>query len=280
MKKIYHSSKVTRNIIVALTFAVFLIASGCYTIAYIIQSTGITPNSTFDVKLCIKSNEKWGYDDYVIGYGILGILLPEGWTVKDSVPFFKAAHINSYVEEGFLCYNNDVVSFLRYSLSSPPEGYYWWGAKSINEIDLAYFDSGYVHVTFKTDEKIGEFNLKYFLGDDNVWNKSSNNDLFTIITQSEFIPVKVGITQNSEPIQADMEWKLYPNPATNQVTFVWSQKYELLNLKLYQINGNCVLHREIFSNETVSLENLPKGVYLYKLSDRKLILNTGKLVIE
>jgi hypothetical protein len=73
---------------------------------------------------------------------------------------------------------------------------------------------------------------------------------------------------------------VYPNPATNLVTFTWDARYDRLNLKIYHLTGVCFLDREIYSNEIVSLYKLSKGVYIYKLSDHKQMLKTGKLVIE
>jgi uncharacterized protein YceK len=280
MKKIYNSSKLTRNIFIAFIFAFFMVAGGCYTIAYIIQPTEVTPNSSFDVKICVKPDENWASDELNVGYGILGILLPKGWTVKDSARYLSAVPQNFYASKGFFCYNNDVVSFLKNAMPDPPSGYYWWGAKSTSMISLTYFDSGYVNVTIKTDAKIGEFNVKYVLGDDNEWNKSFEYNPYTLITKSEFIPVRVGITTNNESVPLDAEWEVYPNPATNQVTFTWNNYFEKLNLKIYQVTGACVSEKEINSNETVSLGNIPKGMYLYQLADKKQILKTGKLVIR
>lgn len=280
MKKNYNFPKSAKMIILAFIFTILLVASGCYTIAYITQPTEVAPNSTFDVKVCVKSDENWGYDDYVIGYGIFGILLPEGWTVKDSVPFFKAAFINSYNVNGFFCYNDDVVSFLNNSLSTPPEGYYWWGAKSINRIDLAYFDSGYVNVTLKTDEKIGDFNIKYILGDDSDWNKSILLNPYTIIDNKSFKINVVDMPVNAENIPVDMDIQVFPNPAINQVTFTWETGYNQLNLKIFQLTGACVTDKVIKSNETVHLGKIPKGIYLYELLDKKQILKTGKIIIQ
>lgn len=74
--------------------------------------------------------------------------------------------------------------------------------------------------------------------------------------------------------------RVYPNPATDRITFTWNQNYKTLQLKLFQLTGACLFDREVSSNETINLEKLPKGIYLYKLSDKKQILNSGKLVIQ
>jgi hypothetical protein len=76
------------------------------------------------------------------------------------------------------------------------------------------------------------------------------------------------------------DFSVYPNPATNQVTFTWNNNFEKLNLKIYQVTGACVIDREITSNESVTLEGIPKGMYIYKLSDGIHHDKSGKLVIE
>jgi hypothetical protein len=103
------------------------------------------------------------------------------------------------------------------------------------------------------------------------------------IQKSEYFYSLVPVAQ---PLISGLDNKLngtiivYPNPATNQVTFAWDTRYDRLNLKIYNLTGTCFLDREISSNEIISLKNISKGVYIYKLSDHKQMLKTGKLVIE
>ena len=73
---------------------------------------------------------------------------------------------------------------------------------------------------------------------------------------------------------------LYPNPAREQVTITWGGKYERLNLKLYHVTGACVLEREFSSGAIISLGNLQKGIYIYRLSDENHPVRSGKLVIQ
>jgi len=77
-----------------------------------------------------------------------------------------------------------------------------------------------------------------------------------------------------------LEFTLYPNPVTDQITFTWNEGLPVLNLKIYLITGACVIDKEIFSNETVHLEKLNTGVYLYKLTDKNTVLKSGKLIIK
>lgn len=73
---------------------------------------------------------------------------------------------------------------------------------------------------------------------------------------------------------------VFPNPATDQVTFTWNASYDQLYLKIFGLTGACVIDMEIQSNEPVQLNKLTSGVYLYKLADKENILQSGKLVIR
>ena len=84
------------------------------------------------------------------------------------------------------------------------------------------------------------------------WNKSSEYDPYTLITKSEFIPVRVGISANSESVPLDSELEIYSNLPTKQVTFAWNNNFEKLNLKIYKVTGACAIEKEINSNETAS----------------------------
>jgi hypothetical protein len=71
---------------------------------------------------------------------------------------------------------------------------------------------------------------------------------------------------------------VYPNPATESVSFSWKGNYEILTLELYQVTGARVLEQITSSGKSVSISNLKKGVYLYKLMDGKQFVKTGKLI--
>jgi hypothetical protein len=76
------------------------------------------------------------------------------------------------------------------------------------------------------------------------------------------------------------EFAVFPNPATDQITFSWPSVSEQLNLKIIQLTGACVTNRQIRSKETISLEDLPMGIYIYQISDKQQLLKAGKLVVE
>jgi hypothetical protein len=71
---------------------------------------------------------------------------------------------------------------------------------------------------------------------------------------------------------------VYPNPATESVSFSWKGNYEILTLELYQVTGARVLEQITSSGKSVSISNLGNGVYLYKLMDGPKLIKTGKLI--
>ncbi len=276
MRTIFTSSKKIRKILITFSFGIFLIAGGCYTIKYVVQPDIVAPNSAFNVKIVIRADENLDPADFWPACGYLGILLPDGWKVKDSIPYSKASgNIN---HEGIFYYHASVTSFLKSNVEPPPAGYHWWGAISNDIIQLYYSDTGFVNLTITTDAKVGQFKIKYVFGDDTDWNKQKNTDLFGIVTESEFIPIKVDLVQKSEVNLKNEELEVYPNPATDAVTFSWNNKYNQLNLKIYQINGTCVIDRKISSQENIPVKNLQKGMYLYKISNGNQLIKSGKLI--
>jgi hypothetical protein len=76
------------------------------------------------------------------------------------------------------------------------------------------------------------------------------------------------------------EISIYPNPATESITFDWLNNPELLNLEIFSIHGQQIFNKTINKNNPVSVKNLNKGIYFYRLSDHRKIMNTGKLVIK
>ena len=71
---------------------------------------------------------------------------------------------------------------------------------------------------------------------------------------------------------------VYPNPATESVTFLWKDNYDGLDLEIYQMTGARVLAQRAFSGKSVPVSQLGNGVYFYKLQDGNQPVFSGKLV--
>jgi hypothetical protein len=75
-------------------------------------------------------------------------------------------------------------------------------------------------------------------------------------------------------------YQMYPNPASETITFTWQDNPVELSLEIYNIYGQKVFEKVVIKNNPVSIETLNNGVYFYRLSDCEKIKDTGKLVIK
>jgi hypothetical protein len=73
-------------------------------------------------------------------------------------------------------------------------------------------------------------------------------------------------------------FSVYPNPASDLVSFRWKGNYENLNLQMYQITGVKALEQMTFPGEIISISRLENGIYFFKLLNGNQIVNAGKLI--
>jgi hypothetical protein len=69
-------------------------------------------------------------------------MLPEGWTVEDSIPYTIISENPSLNNTGFLIYDPVHSKTLKDSIPAMP-GYYWWGAITDRIAELTSLDSFY-----------------------------------------------------------------------------------------------------------------------------------------
>ncbi|MGX7668677.1 S8 family serine peptidase [Flavobacterium pedocola] len=72
-------------------------------------------------------------------------------------------------------------------------------------------------------------------------------------------------------------FRVYPNPAQNQIGITFSETISRVKISFYNSLGQVVLEKTIENNQTVSLDNLNSGVYLYKITSDTLSAS-GKLI--
>ncbi len=73
---------------------------------------------------------------------------------------------------------------------------------------------------------------------------------------------------------------VFPNPASETVTFNWDEKYTRLNLEIYDLTGKRLISRSIDNNETISVDDLSRGMYLYKLTENNDLIHAGKISLR
>jgi YD repeat-containing protein len=74
--------------------------------------------------------------------------------------------------------------------------------------------------------------------------------------------------------------QIYPVPASESLTFSWEDAYARLKLEIYDLTGKRVISRSVDNKETLAVEQLSGGIYLYKLSQDEALIYSGKLSIE
>jgi len=70
---------------------------------------------------------------------------------------------------------------------------------------------------------------------------------------------------------------IYPNPATETITFSWGEEFSLLNLEIYDLTGKQIISRSLENNELIRVDGLSRGLYIYKLSENKHLIDVGKI---
>lgn len=74
------------------------------------------------------------------------------------------------------------------------------------------------------------------------------------------------------------EFRFYPNPTSESVTFNWKENNRLLTVKMYQVTGAKVVEQDIRVGQEISLSKLVNGVYLFKLMNGQKVVYAGKLI--
>lgn len=72
---------------------------------------------------------------------------------------------------------------------------------------------------------------------------------------------------------------VYPNPTSDFIKFKIGISNDQYTFQMVDLNGKRVVSRQVNDNSSISIKNLPKGVYLYKLLLKDKVIN-GKVVVK
>jgi hypothetical protein len=78
----------------------------------------------------------------------------------------------------------------------------------------------------------------------------------------------------------DIETKhidVYPNPATDNISITLPENVSQVVFILYDMQGKILLHQEVSNQESVVVNKLAAGAYIYNLRTNKQIYQ-GKLI--
>ncbi len=84
-------------------------------------------------------------------------------------------------------------------------------------------------------------------------------------------------SRDSDPLQ-ETSFKLYPNPATEDVVYIKSAANMPKDITIYDVFGEVVL-QDYISTKALNISSLEAGVYILKVSENNKII-TRKLVVK
>jgi hypothetical protein len=189
-----------------LLFMSIFVFYSCFILKSLDHPTTAETNSFFDVTFVCEHTDPVKTE----GRGYFGALLPKGWRVRDYTDYtvhFSNPDDNIY---GRLCYDQYYTDRLTANFPAP-DGYYWWGGRSIDELELLHSDenkSDDFTFTFRvfTDNKTGEFALRYVIGTDGDNEDPADNGMYVDEQRT------ITITQGSQfPLYKASNWELLPN---------------------------------------------------------------------
>jgi hypothetical protein len=276
LQSIYNKASLIKGLVIVFLFSMLFFV-GCYEWRNIIQPDSATINSYFDVFVSAQDDgnpdNDWTNPD-LVDYGLFGVMLPDGWTVQDSIPFTIGCTNPEYSNSGILVYSASRSQTLEDSIPSP-DGYYWWGSATSSEASMVFFDSLSLSPRIFTGDQPGDYFLRYAIGDVDYWDRNPADDV------SNPIPITLIDNTGINELLTESNVSLYPNPATNLLNIKF-ENYgnELIEMEIIDLTGKIVKQEQLTDNQSIiNLEDLQRGIYFIKLineqasSSHKIVLN-------
>jgi hypothetical protein len=192
------------------------------------------------------------------------------------------------------------LNFVSHSLEKDSRTGYEYNASGVSTITYSEWDDGsqtwlenekdeyvYSSTDFSDVAFPDMFQFYLYIEDDMLIIESFNKmitgiNTFEMIegnwekTNQAFFYYSEGITNIN--VFDNVAVSMYPNPASDRITFRWSGNYEQLFLEIFQITGAKVMELYTFSDRPVPVHQLDSGVYLFKLTNGKQIVQLGKMI--
>lgn len=278
------SRKTTFLALTGIIFVISILFIGCYQFRSINQpSTGFT-NSYFDVPIVAERDEDPGLGDgewanTLRNIGLFGVMIPNGWTVDNNIPYTIISKNPALNNEGLLVYSLAHSKTLQDSIPAPT-GYYWWGATTDRIAELTEFDSLYFTPRIRTNHLVGNFFLRYAIGDKDYWDRNPADQYNYGGGLSNPIQITITSGVGIDELLSKANIAVYPNPTEGILNVKLNgYKSEVISIRIFNSKGQVVLSDEILkSSSEFNLTHLPKGVYIVELqngtktSDTKIVL--------
>lgn len=252
-------------------FVISLVLIGCYQFRSINQPSSGYANSYFDVPIVAERDNDPGlteteWANVLRNIGLFGVMIPNGWTVDDSIPYTIISKNAALSNSGFLVYNAAHAQTLQDTIPALP-GYHWWGAITDRIAELTSLDSLYFTPRIRTNGQIGTFYLRYAIGDKDYWDRNPADQYNYGGGLSDPISIQITYAVGTEDLLSSANVSLYPNP-TQGVLHVklTGYKSEVISVSVYNTSGKVMMTGEILSSTSeFNLSHLPKGVYVVEL---------------
>lgn len=273
---IHSKATLVKGLLLIFVFSSLFIV-GCYEWRTINQPESAAINSFFDVFLSAQDDgnpdNDWTNPD-LHDLGLFGVMIPDGWSVQDSIPYTVVCTDPSYNNSGILVYSAARSQTLQDSIPAA-QGYFWWGAETAGEASLVYFDSLYFSPRIFTGSQPGAFFVRYAIGDVDYWDRNPADDLSAPIPITIYDPVDV------EELLSEANLSLYPNPVSNQLTIEFKRyKQQVIQMEIFDLNGRMIRQSQLLQNTTrINMEELKKGVYFVKLQYGQIV-ETHKIFVK
>jgi hypothetical protein len=115
-----------------------------------------------------------------------------------------------------------------------------------------------------------------------TWGGTSDDEMMVLVFMGMSDTTGV-VTDVNEVISNPLdEIKVFPNPATNQAYIVLPEGVQNVNVTLHDMLGKVIYtNRSSYSDRVlISRNDLPSGVYLYRVEDEKGHVKTGKVIFQ
>jgi hypothetical protein len=262
------TSRKNKTIFTHLTWLGVLAASiilfaTCYEWALIGQPTEATSNSSIDVPIVIKQDGEGDFAHDLDDLGCFGVLLPDGWTVDDSIEYsvkgvYQNEPVGPYNDTGWVIHSMDQSQMYEDSVGPAPEGYYWWGGLSSDTAHVDNLDSISLTITINVGDTTGEFTITYAFGTLDFWERNP----VALISD----PMDLTVTAPTNVARyLEGEISVYPNPVSD-ILSVNVGGITHGEIRLYDIAGRLQMERTINSKvNRFDISQYPSGPYILKV---------------
>jgi len=116
--------------------------------------------------------------------------------------------------------------------------------------------------------------IKYSISTSHLWDEDANNWIVASRSTSYYS----NQTNLADEISVT-NMRVYPNPAREFIVFDFANFSEIALVEIFDIQGKKVLEQKLSANMQISVSNLQKGLYLYRLNSAGNIYS-GKIMKE